>query len=233
VLGIFAKDPNSMPVKTRLRLQPAAASSLYCACLADTIETACTVVARPALFLAIGQGLGFDDAVAGLRLRLLEVGLERRVLKRLRLEPQYGLDLGDRLENAFDRLGNGAFILGSDSPSLPPTQLERCIRMFKELTDVDLALGPTPDGGFYLIACRRPPRNVLREIAWSTNRTLADTQRRAELAGLRVHLFESWSDLDVPADLEALRQEIVRLRSAGDQRVARHVDRVSQALRLW
>ena len=230
MLGIFAKDPIGLAVKTRLGFQARDAASFYRACLADTIETACAVAASPVLFLALDGNAGFEPALAALRAALLDLGLEDATWRRLRFEPQQGHDLGERLERAFAAMpALPASMIGSDSPSLPPSRLERGLQAL-ENPQVDMVLGPTADGGYYLIGCRRLPLGLLRDIAWSSEHTLAETRRRAETCGLRVEMLEPWSDVDVPADLEVLRRQIAALRAEGDARTGRHVEVALKAI---
>ena len=227
MLGIFAKDPNGLAVKTRLGLQAPDAAHFYRACLADTIETACAVETAPFLFLALDSKSALDSALATLRAALLDLGLENSTWERLRFAPQQGCDLGERLEQAFAAMPTlPACVIGSDSPSLPPARLAGGLQALERLPEVDMILGPTTDGGYYLMGCRQFPPGLLRDVAWSSTRALADTRRRAEDHGLRVEVLEPWSDVDVPADLPVLCQQIAALRSEGDARTARHVEAV-------
>lgn len=231
MLGIFAKDPIGLAVKTRLGFQASDAAHFYRACLADTIETACAVTPSPVLFLALGENASFGPRLAALRTALLDLGLEDATWQRLRFAPQQGRDLGERLEQAFAAMpALPAFVIGSDSPSLPPARLARGLQAFETSPQADMILGPTADGGYYLIGCRQFPPGLLRDIAWSSDHALADTLRRAEICGLRVEMLEPWSDVDVPADLAVLRRQIAALRAEGDACTARHVEVALTAL---
>ncbi|HSM12726.1 MAG TPA: DUF2064 domain-containing protein, partial [Thermoanaerobaculia bacterium] len=120
---------------------------------------------------------------------------------------QEGRDLGERLERALVEASGEAdvvAILGSDHPDLPAERVEQALEAVER--GADLALGPTPDGGYYLIAARpeRWPRGLLDGVAWSTSRTLETTLRKARAAGLRVALLAPHEDVDTPDDLERL-----------------------------
>lgn len=231
MLGIFAKDPTGLPVKTRLQLQATDAAHFYRACLADTIETACAVVPAPVLFLAVDVDADLEPTAAALCAALLDRGLEPAMWQRLRIERQEGRDLGERLERAFDSMHERpACIVGSDSPSLPPSMLERALQAFEATPAPDLVLGPTTDGGYYLIGCRHLPPGLLHGVEWSSERALNDTRQRAEALHLHVALLEPWTDVDVPADLAVLRRQITTLRSLGDTRTARHVESALEVL---
>ena len=188
VIGIFAKVLQGEPIKTRLqtKLSRTEAERFYLASLADTLETTAEIEPNPTLFL---QGGANVTAVEHLHAQLLERGLDAKIWERLRLAPQTGRDLGHKLENAFESLfryatrGSCALIVGSDSPSLDTGKLRRgLLYLLEEAEDgsrPDMVLGPTTDGGYWAIGLRRLMPGLLEDIAWSTDRTLRDTQRRA------------------------------------------------------
>ena len=119
--------------------------------------------------------------------------------------PQEGADLGDRLAAAFawgfHRGYTKVLIRNSDSPDLPAALvLEAGERL--AAGDADAVLGPSPDGGYYLVGLRQPWPDLFAGVAWSTSRTLADTRARAARLGLSVHLLPAWPDIDTWADLK-------------------------------
>jgi glycosyltransferase A (GT-A) superfamily protein (DUF2064 family) len=93
-------------------------------------------------------------------------------------------------------------------------------------TPPDLVLGPADDGGFWCIGVRRPITALLRDVEWSTARTLASTCEHAVALGLRVGFAPPWWDVDRPEDLQRLARHIAACRAAGDERTARHSARV-------
>ena len=101
---------------------------------------------------------------------------------------------------------------------MPAVEIQRGLSM---LESTDLVLGPAADGGYWAIGVRQPIPGLLRDISWSTDRTLAETEARARRAGLRVAHLASWTDVDRPEDLPVLASQIAALRAAGDLRVAR------------
>jgi hypothetical protein len=122
----------------------------------------------------------------------------------MRITPQPGGDLGARLRAAFRTLrAAGAprvIALGADSPTLPPEHLEEGI---EAIAESDLVLGPTEDGGYYLVGSRVSDETIFRDIPWSTERVLEVTLARAVQARLSVRLLPAWYDVD---DLEGLRR---------------------------
>jgi len=128
------------------------------------------------------------------------------------LTPQRGASLGERLDNLLtDALQAGAkqaVVMNSDGPTLPVVYLETA---FKQLDEYDVVIGPSQDGGYYLIGMKSPQTQLLRNVEMSTPRVLTDTLALAEASGLSVALLPSWYDVDTVADLEHLRDELTRL----------------------
>jgi hypothetical protein len=103
------------------------------------------------------------------------------------LVAQRGDDLGARLAHAFeDLLANGApgaIVVGSDVPTLPSAVLGAAL---ERLAGADLVLGPSEDGGYYLIGLREPRAALFADMAWSTEIVFEETMRRASALGLDV-----------------------------------------------
>lgn len=124
---------------------------------------------------------------------------------------QQGEDLGARLESAAAHANGLDFapliFLGADSPTLPPAYIATAIeRLTAEVADV--VLGPTDDGGYYLIGLRRPERGLFQDIAWSTPKAYAQTAQNAARLGLCLLRLSPWYDVDTPSDLLRLRAEL-------------------------
>jgi rSAM/selenodomain-associated transferase 1 len=122
--------------------------------------------------------------------------------------PQQGRDLGERLcaaiAWAFARDPRPLAVLGADVPHVEAATLREAATALAG--DADVVLGPTPDGGYYLLALRAPQPALFERVPWGGSRVLAVTLERARAAGLRVHLLPATFDVDTPADLAALRQ---------------------------
>ena len=73
-------------------------------------------------------------------------------------------------------------------------------------------LGPTADGGYYLLALRskRIDAALFAGVAWSTGRVLEQTLERCRKLGLRRSMLETGRDIDRPADLEWLIENLRR-----------------------
>lgn len=125
---------------------------------------------------------------------------------------QRGEDLGARLEAVAGEVFGSGFgpvvIVGADSPTLPPAYVARAASALAE-GEADIALGPTEDGGYYLVALRAPAPGVFRNVEWSTPRAYEQTARNASSRGLRLLELQPWYDVDTPADLARLRAELL------------------------
>ena len=95
--------------------------------------------------------------------------------------------------------------MDSDSPNLPSDYLRQA---FERLNGADVVLGPTRDGGYYLIGMNQPQPHLLRQVQMSTPHVLADTLKLAQARGLTVSLLPAWYDVDTIADLVQLDGEI-------------------------
>ena len=196
---IMAKTPRPGTVKTRLcpPLTPGLAADLYRAFLRDTLATA---RALPGTAVGVVHLPSADDW----SLRAL---LPPGVL--LWTQEAGGLESGlsGAFASAFAVGYRRVVVISSDSPTLPVAVLEEA---FAALDTHDVALGPTHDGGYYLIGLDRPRPRLFQEITWSTDVVYAQTLERAAESDLRVHATPPWHDVDTVADLAALTVDCAR-----------------------
>lgn len=118
--------------------------------------------------------------------------------------PQQGTGFGPRLEGAmrgaFARGASPLVVVGTDVPGLSPPHVTRAFALLADDPD-RVVLGPSPDGGFYLLAARRPI-DGLAELPWCRRDTLHSLLHALRQAGRPVVLLPPLEDLDRPADLE-------------------------------
>ncbi len=130
---------------------------------------------------------------------------------RVELIEQHGETLGARLDNvlteALQRGYRAVFAVSADSPDLPPGHLDSAFEAL-ERPDADVVLGPTEDGGYYLIGWKRRWRDIVADVEMSTPTVLADTLTIADRVGARTVLAPRWYDVDVPDDLVRLRRSL-------------------------
>ncbi|MCA1600134.1 MAG: TIGR04282 family arsenosugar biosynthesis glycosyltransferase [Acidobacteria bacterium] len=124
---------------------------------------------------------------------------------------QRGEDLGARLEAVTAHAASLGYapiiVVGTDSPTLPLSFVESAINSLSA-GESDLALGPTEDGGYYLVGLRRYVSNLFQNIAWSTPLAYEQTMHNAARLSLRALELPRWYDVDTSADLLRLRNEI-------------------------
>jgi rSAM/selenodomain-associated transferase 2/rSAM/selenodomain-associated transferase 1 len=121
--------------------------------------------------------------------------------------PQMGSDLGERMKNAMVDLYNDGFrsilVIGSDIPDLPNHILESA---FQALENHDAVIGPSVDGGYYLIGMQETKflPDVFEGLKWGTNTVFQDTTKIFKDNGYSLHILPTWRDVDRPEDLEDL-----------------------------
>ena len=211
-LFVMAKDPRAGQVKTRLcpPLTPETAARLYRCFLSDVLE--------------LVAGVPGVDPVVAFSPPEARREFARRTSGRFRLVPQAGTDLGARLENTFRILFAQGYervaAVSTDSPDLPVEFLRDA---FARLDEGPVVLGPCPDGGYYLIGLSRLIPELFRDMPWSTERVVHETDARARRLGANVLHLPEWHDVDTAADLERLMRDLV-----GDGRAGARAPRTTR-----
>lgn len=193
-VGVFAKAPVPGRVKTRLArdIGREAAAAVYRRVGRQVVAAAAASGYPTTVWYAPPAG---RPAVEGW---LAELGP-------LAFRPQTAGSLGTRLAHAFGRsfaAGNAAVvIIGTDAPGVDRHILAGA---FRALRTYDLVLGPSLDGGYYLIGLAAPQPGLFRAIPWSTGKVLRATQTRALALGLSIRLLQPLRDVDRARDARAL-----------------------------
>lgn len=201
VLLVVAKKPSPGQTKTRLcpPLNCEQAADLYECFLCDTLAVMRQVPNVTPKIVYLPQ-----DAH----------DYFRNLAPDMDLVQQRGESLGERLDNLLtNELLDGAdkaVVMNSDSPTLPKAYL---IQAFDQLTATDVVLGPTLDGGYYLIGVKEPQPRILRDVEMSTPYVLRDTLELASEAGVTVSLLPEWYDVDTVEELHRLRNDISGLQN--------------------
>ncbi|HEY7294015.1 MAG TPA: TIGR04282 family arsenosugar biosynthesis glycosyltransferase [Dehalococcoidia bacterium] len=212
-LIVFARAPRPGAAKTRLApaLGVNGAHRLYAALFADTLALAERVPARWLLSLA--------GSAAGLR---LPPGWE------LVLQPE--LSFGERMEwsvgEAFTGGGDRCVLIGADAPHLDPGRIREA---FAALRTHDVAIGPTHDGGYYLLGLREPSPWIFRDVRWSTSSVFAETLRLVHERSRRCHVLPVEFDVDTVDEAKRLHELLSREPRRAPQ-TARALDTVLQRL---
>lgn len=194
----MARAPVPGQCKTRLAaaLGDAAVAKLYAAMIADCIDGYSRAGATRKVVVAAPE----HNGVRALS-DLVPPGWE--------VIPQVGTGLGERLANAFRSLkvdGSAVVLVDSDSPTLPVEPIAAAFRRFNGAGRV--LLGPTDDGGYYLIGLSSLELDILRDVPWSTPRVLEVTLARCAALSLSTELLPRWYDVDEEKDLQRLCAEL-------------------------
>jgi glycosyltransferase A (GT-A) superfamily protein (DUF2064 family) len=106
------------------------------------------------------------------------------------------------LDDGFAAVG----VLGADIPTLPAATIRRAFAAVA--AGADIALGPSADGGYYLLVARRLHAELFHGMVWSTATVADETLARCRALGLRVQLMPEWYDVDDAAALVQLEVEL-------------------------
>lgn len=105
--------------------------------------------------------------------------------------------LGEKMRNAFSTVFNDdcdkAVIIGSDCPEITSEVIEGA---FSALNDHDFVIGPSTDGGYYLLGMKKLFKPIFENKIWSTETVLADTKKDIAEAGFTLKLLEPLTDVD-------------------------------------
>jgi rSAM/selenodomain-associated transferase 1 len=196
-LIILAKAPIPGQVKTRLcpPLAPDEAATLHGTMVLDTLERSRNL-------------LGFDRFLACAPSKqhpfFKAVGARQDV----HLLEQVQGDLGRRMHQAFSSVFDlgyrSAVAVGTDLPTVHADMFRQAL---KGLADHDVVLGPSVDGGYYLIGLNNPALELFSDIPWSTDQVFTSTRQKAQHLNLSVQLLTEQRDLDTLTDLQFFIKE--------------------------
>lgn len=119
----------------------------------------------------------------------------------------FGACLLHAIEQTFARGHKAAVVLNADSPTLPTALLNETAAALAQPGD-RAVLGPSSDGGYYLLGLKAAHRHLFEGIAWSTECVAAQTRERARDIGLELYVLPEWYDVDDAASLRRLHAEI-------------------------
>ena len=123
--------------------------------------------------------------------------------------PQEGADLGEKMYNSLCHVlaqGYDAVVLtGADLPLMTAAHLRSG---FEVLSGADITLGPTSDGGYYLVGMKTPHREIFQNQSYGGATVLENTIAAANSAGLAVALAKTCDDVDTPEDLKHLLTQL-------------------------
>ncbi|MHC4617283.1 MAG: TIGR04282 family arsenosugar biosynthesis glycosyltransferase [Planctomycetota bacterium] len=190
----FVRYPAPGKVKTRLakKIGRERAAEVYRNFVLDILDTLQTLNVNLRIFLEP------PDAVDDFRHWLRED--HTYVL-------QTGRDLGQKMKNAFIHAFAEGFsklvLIGSDLPDLPADYLNLSL---EALDTHDTVIGPTSDGGYYLIGFAKQAflPEAFEDIAWGTDRVFMHTVKTLKRHGRKLYVLPQWHDVDTLDDVKSL-----------------------------
>ena len=216
-LIIFAKYPEPGKVKTRLQpeLSPEQSHQLYTAMAED-------------LTANLGRGKNFHTSIF---FWPPQKNTEMASwLAPLAVAPQAEGDLGAKMKDAFERAFRAgaarAIVIGSDLPDLGEEDIEVAL---EALDMADLVLGPSDDGGFYLIALKKWHEGLFEGVFWSTETVLSQTLANARTLGLSNAQLPIRRDIDTAAEIRHLANQL----QEKDPDLAGRIPRTAAVLSAW
>lgn len=216
-LAIIAKAPRPGASKTRLSppLLPGEAADLSRCFIRDTTGSFARV--REAGAPAQGVAVFTPDEARAEFAALVPAGFP--------LVPQRPGNFGERLRAAVDDVLAHGFsavcLVDSDSPTVPEAALRHAAERLTAPGE-RIVLGPSDDGGYYLLGLQRQHLRLFADISWSTAAVLAQTLARAAELGLAVELLPPWYDVDDGPTLARLCGELFGGTGAAGGAAARH-----------
>ena len=199
-LAVMAKAPRAGMVKTRLvpPLTYEQSAALNVCFLRDTTENIATIDGAAGLisYTPVGEESLFDE--------LLPQGFA--------LIPQRGDAFGERLLAAAEDIlscGYGSVcLIDSDSPTVPAEAFAQAVAELARPGD-RVVLGPSDDGGYYLIGLKKAHPEPFERITWSTSTVCEETCERVKSAFLELVLLPTWYDVDDAPTLAVLKNELI------------------------
>ena len=116
--------------------------------------------------------------------------------KKLQVKGGLGEKITKALKSIFE-ICDQVVIIGSDCPQLTPDHIEMA---FDKLQKHNIAIGPSHDGGYYLLGMDRFYSDIFQDINWSTDTVFQETLQKVESSGLTSYILETLSDIDYEED---------------------------------
>lgn len=212
-IGVMAHAPLPGRCKARLLAAHGAdwVTGLYAAMLRDTLDGLQAIDADDyVVFVAPVPAAPGEDTTDEVRSALAFDVLARHVPSPWHLVAQEGDGLGERIEHGFrtmfERGAGYALLAGSDAPSFPTEPLATAFE--DETTRSQVLVGPSEDGGYYLLGMPQLEPRLLHDIPWSTPAVMDATRLRCRDLGLTLRELPKWYDVDEPSDVLVLLEEM-------------------------
>ncbi|MBI4436271.1 MAG: TIGR04282 family arsenosugar biosynthesis glycosyltransferase [Candidatus Omnitrophica bacterium] len=218
-LSVFMKTPDAEEVKTRLMraLPREDAVRLYKAFVEDILERlsdfSCDV--KVISYLGVPPARDFFSSKVG----------------EVKFWPQQGRDLGERMRNyfswSFEQGARKSIVIGSDSPTLPTAYLEEA---FALLDPYEVVIGPSIDGGYYLLGMRKLHPELFNDIPWGEEEVFQKTIFQNRHLEGSIGLLGPWYDVDTPEALVLLKGHLEYLYRHAERELPQRTYRILSEL---
>lgn len=192
-LIVFIKNPEFGKVKTRLSqtLGDEFAYKFYESCVNYTLSEVYKLDKKN-----VDVNLFFSSLAP-------ESKIEKWNNEKFNIYKQNGIDLGERMQNAFKAIFNNgskkAIIIGTDLPDISEKLICNSFSLFDRY---DVVIGPSNDGGYYLLGMKEYYPQIFDEIKWSTNEVLKSTLDKLSKEKIKTKIIDELIDIDTKDDLE-------------------------------
>lgn len=195
---IFARYPEAGKVKTRMvpPLTPREAAEFHLASLRMVCERlrSCAELQRVLLVTPDERTTELPPLIG-----------DRVLAARAQGNGSLGKRLSAASHHAFQTGAEAVLLLGADSPTLPTQYVRQAV---DELSRHDSVIGPTHDGGYYLLGLRSHWPLLFERIDWGTSEVAEQTKRRAAEGKIDLAELPTWYDLDRFEDLLRAKRDL-------------------------
>jgi rSAM/selenodomain-associated transferase 1 len=210
-LVIMVKAPVPGEVKTRLAstLSPEGAAELSHCFFLDVVELAQSVSG-----CEVVVAYSPEDALDFFSVESLKV---------VKCISQGMGDLGQRMRRIFETLSDSGYakvvLIGADLPTIPLSSLQEA---FSSLKNHPVILGPSLDGGYYLLGLQDMIPEIFEGIDWGTDQVLSQSVERLSEKNIQPKRLPSWYDVDEPEELNFLIAHLELLKCCTDEHLPQH-----------
>ena len=213
------RTPDSEGVKTRLveSLPKENVARLYEAFVQDTLEKLDALSCDVKVISYLGESPSRD--------------FFHSKIGEVKFLPQQGATLGERLKNyfvwSFSEGAAKSIVIGSDSPTLPMAYLREA---FVLLDLYEVVIGPSLDGGYYLLGMRKFHPELFDNIPWGDEEVFQKTILQNRHLEGRIGLLGPWYDVDTPEALSLLKEHLEEMSRNAEEELPRRTYRVLSEL---
>lgn len=214
-LIIFVKVPRLSEVKTRLQPELSLEDSLDLhKAMAEDLLNNLSHSDKYSLFIQYWPDTGLAE-------------MQKWFGNNFKYKKQQGSDLGEKLKNAFSEAFENfkkVCIIGSDLPLLSDKDI---LESFDKLEIADVVLGPSTDGGYYMVALKKYQPLIFQGIDWSTEFVFRQTLDKIKQQNLSVERLPLREDIDSYHDVIGLWNNI----TAGGNNIVKDIPRTFDILK--